>query len=60
MIQKQLYLVPNIARIDLWGVQQSVIHLDISNQRLSELRLSPQTIHSLLIKQNMVVDGGSL
>lgn len=59
-IQKQLYLVPNIARIDLWGVQQRVIHLDVSNQKLSELRLSPQTIHSLLIKQNMVVDAGNV
>lgn len=59
-IQKQLYLVPNIARIDLWGTQQRVIHLDISNQKLSELRLSPQTLHSLLIKQNMVVDAGSV
>lgn len=59
-IQKQLYLVPNIARIDLWGAQQRVIHLDISNQKLSELRLSPQTIQSLLIKQNMVVDAGNV
>lgn len=59
-IQKQLYLVPNIARIDLWGVQQRVIHLDISNQKLSELRISPQTIQDLLIKQNMVVDAGSV
>lgn len=59
-IQKQLYLVPNIARIDLWGVQQRVIHLDVSNQKLSELRLSPQTIQSLLIKQNMVVDAGNV
>lgn len=59
-IQKQIYLVPNIARIDLWGVQQRVIHLDVSNQKLSELSLTPQTIHSLLIKQNMVVDPGSV
>lgn len=59
-IQKQLYLVPNIARIDLWGAQQRVIHLDVSNQKLSELRLSPLTIRSLLIKQNMVVDAGSV
>lgn len=59
-IQKQLYLVPNIARIDLWGVQQRVIHLDVPNQKLSELRLSPQTINSLLVKQNMVVDTGNV
>lgn len=58
-IQKEIYLVPNIARIDLWGVQQRVIHLDINNQKLSELRISPQTINSLLIKQNMVVDAGN-
>lgn len=59
-IQKQLYLVPNIARIDLWGVQQRAIHLDISNQKLSELRISPQTIFDLLNKQNMVVNAGSV
>lgn len=59
-IQKQLYLVPNIARIDLWGTQQRVINLDVSNQKISELRLSPQTIQSLLNKQNMVVDAGSV
>ncbi len=59
-IQKQLYLVPNIARIDLWGAQQRVINLGISNQKLSELRLSPQTIQSLLLKQNMVVDAGNV
>jgi multidrug efflux pump subunit AcrB len=59
-IQKQIYLVPNIARIDLWGVQQRAIHLDVSNQKLSELRLSPQTLYNILNKQNMVVDAGSL
>lgn len=59
-IQKRLYLVPNIARIDLWGVQQRVIHLDVSNQKLSELRISPLTVHSLLLKQNMVVDPGNV
>lgn len=59
-IQKQLYLVPNIARIDLWGIQQRVIHLDVSNQKLSELKLSPQTIHGLLTKQNMVVNAGNV
>lgn len=59
-IQKQLYLVPNIARIDLWGNQQRVIYLDVSNQKLSELRLSPQTVKSLLLKQNMVVDAGNV
>ncbi|MBA3815426.1 MAG: efflux RND transporter permease subunit [Parachlamydiaceae bacterium] len=59
-IQKQLYLVPNIARIDLWGVQQRTINLDVSNQKISELRLSPQTIHNLLAKQNMIVNAGSL
>jgi multidrug efflux pump subunit AcrB len=59
-IQKQLYLVPNVSRIDLWGTQQRVIHLDVSNQKLSELNLSPQTIQSLLLKQNMVVDAGSV
>ncbi len=57
-IQKQLYQVPNVVRIDLWGVQQRAIHLDISNNKLSELRISPLTIQNLLARQNMVVDPG--
>lgn len=59
-IQKQLYLVPNVSRIDLWGVQQRVINLEISNKMLSELRISPQTLQSLLVRQNMVVDAGGV
>lgn len=59
-IQKQLYLIPNIARIDLWGVQKRVIHLDVSNQKISELNISPQTLQGLLQKQNMVVDAGNV
>lgn len=57
-VQKELYLVPNVTRIDLWGVQKRVIQLSIPNQKFSEILLSPQTIQGLLVRQNMVVDAG--
>lgn len=59
-IQKELYLVPNVARIDLWGTQGRVIHLDVSNRKLSELSISPGTLNSILLEQNTVVDAGSV
>lgn len=58
IIKKELSLVQGVARVDLWGVQEKIIYLDISEKQLSELNLTSETIHQTLEKQNMVVDAG--
>ncbi|WP_298623385.1 efflux RND transporter permease subunit [uncultured Legionella sp.] len=58
-LQRELSIVPGVARVDLWGVQQKRIYLDISNTQYSELGISPSDLQRTLKLQNQVVDAGS-
>lgn len=60
MIKKELYLVDGVSRIDLWGVPERVIYLEISEQQLSQLNLTKETVLGALKNQNMVVDSGGV
>ncbi|MEM9684068.1 MAG: efflux RND transporter permease subunit, partial [Pseudomonadota bacterium] len=57
-IKKELSLVEGVARVDLWGVQQKVIYLDVSRTQLSQLGLTAASIEQTLDRQNVVVDSG--
>ena len=59
-LRKELSLVDGVGRVDLWGVQQKVIYLDIAETQLSELGLTGENFEQTLQAQNMVVDAGSL
>jgi multidrug efflux pump subunit AcrB len=59
-IKKELSLVDNVARIDLWGVQSKVIYVNVSQSQLTELGLNEDNIRATLEQQNMVVDGGGV
>ncbi|NGX62133.1 MAG: Multidrug resistance protein MexB [Chlamydiae bacterium] len=58
VIRKELSLIKGVSRVELWGVQDQVVYLDISEQQFSELSLTPQTVQQTLEKQNMVVNSG--
>ena len=59
-IKKELSLVENVARVDLWGVQNQAIYVNISQSQLTQLGLSDASIKATLANQNMVVDAGSV
>jgi multidrug efflux pump subunit AcrB len=59
-LRKELNVVPNVARVDTWGIQQRQIYIDIAQSQMSELGLTPDDIAATLQKQNMVVDAGSV
>lgn len=59
-LQTQLGVVDGVSRVELWGVQQRVVYVDVSEQRLSQLGLSAQIIEATLRQQNMVVDAGGI
>ena len=59
-LRKELKVIPNVARVDTWGIQNRQIYIDISQSQLSELGLTPEDITATLQKQNMVVDAGSV
>ena len=59
-LKKELSLVKGVARVDLWGVQDKVVYLDVSQSQLSQLGLTYENIAALLNQQNMVVDAGNV
>ncbi len=59
-LKKELSLVEGVARVELWGVQDKVIYLDVSEKQLSQLGLTDENIETTLRQQNMVVDAGSV
>ncbi|MBK0400431.1 efflux RND transporter permease subunit [Limibaculum sp. M0105] len=59
-IKRELSLIDGVARVDLWGVQDRVIYLDVRQSQLVQLGISESTIARTLATQNAVVDGGEL
>jgi multidrug efflux pump subunit AcrB len=59
-IQKELSVVPGVARVDLWGVQQKRIYLDIANTQFSQLGITVGDLERTLKLQNQVVDAGQV
>ncbi|MCH9608906.1 MAG: Multidrug resistance protein MdtB [Chlamydiales bacterium] len=58
IVKKELSLVKDVSRVELWGVQPKVVYLDISESQLAALKLTAETISHTLQKQNMVVNSG--
>jgi multidrug efflux pump subunit AcrB len=58
ILKKEISLVEGVARVDLWGVQQKVIYLDVSEAQLSQLGITDKNIEATLQAQNLVVDAG--
>ncbi len=57
-LQRELSLVEGVARVDLWGVQEKVIYVDVAQTQLAELGLTDENIAATLSEQNLVVDAG--
>ena len=58
IIKKELSIIPNVTRVDLWGVQPRVVYLDFSEKQIAALELTAETILNTLKAQNIVVDSG--
>ncbi len=59
-IKKELSLVPGVSRVELWGVQDKVVYLDVAESQLASLGLTDEDIARTLQIQNRVVDAGSI
>jgi multidrug efflux pump subunit AcrB len=59
-IKKELSLVSGVARVELWGVQDKVVYLDVAESQLAALGLTPEDVALTLEIQNRVVDAGSI
>jgi multidrug efflux pump subunit AcrB len=59
-IKKELSVVTGVSRAELWGIQDKVIYIDISEKQMTELGITPQDFVDTLGRQNMVVDAGGI
>lgn len=60
LAQKNLVDLPDVAKVQLVGVQPEQIQVIISNQRLAKLGISPLAIAQAIQAQNIVQDAGKL
>ena len=58
--KQRLVRLPDVAKVDLVGIQPEQITVTISTQRLATLGISPKNIAEALQNQNVVQDAGRL
>ncbi|GLS24754.1 efflux RND transporter permease subunit [Marinibactrum halimedae] len=59
-IRDTLYTVPGTNKIDVFGVQDERIFLEISNAKLAQLGVSPNQLLNILQNQNIIRPGGAV
>ncbi len=58
LMRRELLLVQDVAKVNLYGEQQEALFLEISRARLAQLGLSPDTIAATLANQNQITPSG--
>jgi multidrug efflux pump subunit AcrB len=59
-LRKELQLVSGVARIDLWGVQEKRIFIDVAETQATQLGITREDLLRTLKNQNIIVDGGNV
>ncbi len=59
-IKKELNLIPGVAKIEIDGIQEQAIFIDISRAKMASLGISPDQIYKTLASQNVVTESGSI
>lgn len=59
-VRDDLYALPGVRKIDLYGVQDERIYLEFSRRDLTQLDLDPAAVEKVLREQNIVLPGGEI
>ncbi|MDY0163391.1 efflux RND transporter permease subunit [Desulfobotulus sp.] len=59
-VRDALLMLDEVAKVDLYGVQDERIFVEYSNARLSEMGLSPHQLMALLRSRNIIIPGGAI
>ncbi len=57
-LRKELLLCCDVGRIDFWGLQTEVVHIEIDRVKLSRLGLNPKVIFDAILQQNAITETG--
>ncbi len=58
-VRARLLKLPNVEKVDLFGEQQQKIIIELSNQKLTSLGISPAQLAQMLQQQNTVTGAGT-
>jgi len=58
LLRRELLLVPNVKKVELFGVQQEVIYIEMERDRMARLGILPSQVFAALREQNLVVPSG--
>jgi multidrug efflux pump subunit AcrB len=59
-LKRELLLVPEVAKIEIWGAQQEAVFVEISRSKSAQLGISLETIAGILKQQNLVAPAGEV
>jgi multidrug efflux pump subunit AcrB len=59
-VRQQLLRVPHVAKVELFGVQEEKLYIEISQKRLARLGLDMNAVLAQLNQQNAVVSAGAV
>jgi multidrug efflux pump subunit AcrB len=57
-LRRELLLVDNVKKVELFGEQDEQVFLEIPRQRVTQLGISEEQIYRLLQEKNVAADGG--
>jgi multidrug efflux pump subunit AcrB len=60
LVQDQLYLLPGVKRVELYGVQQETVWIEFSTAQLAQLGFSIEEIRNVLVTENIILPGGTV
>jgi multidrug efflux pump subunit AcrB len=59
-VRDELLLIPEVAKVDIYGAQEERIFVEYNNARLSDLGISPLQLGQILESRNIVLPGGEV
>ena len=60
LLRRELLLVKDVAKVDIFGDQPEVIHVELNRDRVSQLGIPATVIAQELQRQNLVTDSGGV
>ena len=58
MLRKELVLVKDVAKVELFGVVPEVVYIEFDRERLSQIGISPDDIKNQLVAEGIVFNAG--
>ncbi len=56
----RLYSVAGIKKVELYGIQDEQVYLELSNTKMAQFGISPGVVVATLQKQNIILPGGKI